>query len=68
MTFCEATIPTDANSDGYLNESDAEGVAHYIITGDTENFIFNNANVNYDDKVNTADLVIIINMIDSAQQ
>ena len=54
--------PGDANGDGVVNDEDIEAVVHYIMTGDTTNFVIENANVNGDDKVDVADIVLILEM------
>ena len=55
--------PGDANGDGVVNAADVDAVVNYIITGDMTGFVFDNANLNGDDKVDAADLVLLINMI-----
>ena len=52
----------DANGDGFVNDEDIKAVVHYIMTGDTTNFVIENANVNGDDKVDVADIVLILKM------
>ena len=58
----------DANDDGYINFDDINITAHYIMTGDTKNFNFDNANVNGDNVVDAIDIVKIINIIKESQQ
>lgn len=55
--------PGDANGDGGVDASDIDVVVRYIMEGDFEGFKFGNANLNGDDKVDTADLVLLINMV-----
>ena len=57
----------DANNDGNLDQKDIDAVIHYIMTGDTNNFIFDNANVNGDNKVDIADIVLLVNIIRHTQ-
>lgn len=58
-------IPGDANSDWEVNAADIDAIVEYIIKGKTEGFVFENANVNGDDKVNAADIVMILNNINN---
>ena len=58
----ETPQPGDANGDGFVNDEDIKAVVHYIMTGDTTNFVIENANVNGDDKVDVADIVLILKM------
>lgn len=53
-------LPGDANGDGAIDNKDIDTIVHYILTGDTKNFVFMNADVNGDQKVNVADIVLII--------
>jgi len=62
-----STISGDANNDGNLDQKDIDAVIHYIMTGDTNNFIFDNANVNGDNKVDIADIVLLVNKIRHTQ-
>ena len=57
--------PGDANGDGGVDASDIDVVVRYIMEGDFEGFNFGNANLNGDDKVDTADLVLLINMVNN---
>lgn len=56
-------IPGDANSDWEVSAGDIDTIVEYIIKGKTEGFVFENANVNGDDKVDAADIVMILNII-----
>ena len=60
-------IPGDANSDWEVNKADIDAIVHYIMTGETDGIIFENANVNGDDKLDAADIVVIVNMINNPQ-
>lgn len=55
--------PGDADGNGKVETADIDAVVRYIMTGDTTNFIFENANLNGDNKVDVADLVFLINML-----
>jgi hypothetical protein len=59
----ESDMLGDVNNDGNLNNEDLNAMSDYITDGKTENFIFKNADVNGDKKVNVADIVRIINII-----
>jgi hypothetical protein len=61
-------IPGDANSDWKVDAEDIDAIAHYITTGDTEGFVFNNADVDDDGKVDASDIVIIINKVNAPEQ
>ena len=58
-------IPGDANSDWEVSTADIDTIVEYIIKGKTEGFVFENANVNGDDKVDAADIVMILNIINN---
>ena len=53
----------DANGDGEVDYTDIEAIIDYIMNGETEDFIFNNADINKDEEVNAADIVLIVNII-----
>ena len=53
----------DADGNGDVNAVDIDAISKYIMGGNTEGFIFKNADVNGDKKVNAADIVLIVNMI-----
>ena len=53
----------DANHDGKVDETDIQPVIDYIMTGKTDGFYFDNANLNGDTKVDAADLVLLINKV-----
>ena len=59
----ESDMLGDVNNDGNLNNEDINAMSDYITDGETENFIFKNADVNGDKKVNVADIVRIINIM-----
>ena len=56
-------IAGDANGDGEVDSRDINAIVDYIMIGKTEGFIFNNADMNGDQKVNVADIVQILNII-----
>lgn len=62
-----ASMPGDVNGDGAVNGYDADAVARFIVTRKTEHFIFENADVDNNNRIDAADLVIIINMIPAQQ-
>ena len=53
----------DANNDGKLDADDIKAVVDYILTGKTDGFDFENADLNGDKKVDAADLVMLINKV-----
>ena len=59
--------PGDANGDGDVDADDIDAIVRYIITGDTTNFVFDNANLNGDNKVDAADLVLLIKTVNEQQ-
>ena len=56
-------IKGDANGDGNLDWSDIQPVVDYIMTGKTDGFYFDNADMNSDTKVDAADLVLLIDKV-----
>lgn len=58
-------ISGDANGDGEVDNIDINAIVDYIMKGKTEGFIFSNADMNGDQKVNAADIVLILNIIKS---
>ena len=58
-----AANPGDADGNGVVNAADIDAVVRYIMDGDDEGFNFDNANLSGDDKVDAADLVLLINML-----
>ena len=58
-----SALPGDADGSGDVNAADIDAVVRYIMTGDTTNFVFGNANLNGDDKVDAADLVLLIKKV-----
>lgn len=59
----DSTTPGDANNDREVNGEDIDAIVRYVMTGDTENFIFKNADINEDNKVDAIDIVMILKMI-----
>lgn len=55
----------DANHDGKVDETDIQPIVDYIMTGKTDGFYFDNANLNGDTKVDAADLVLLINQVNN---
>ena len=60
----ESAKPGDANNNGDVDSKDIDAIVGYIMEGKTDSFIFKNADVNGDNKVNAADIVLIVNMIE----
>jgi hypothetical protein len=52
----------DADNDGIVDNNDIDEIASYIMSGDTNNIRFLNADMNGDNEVNVADLVLLINL------
>ena len=50
----------DANEDGVVDEKDIEAVVNYILYDETENFNYNNADMNDDEVINATDIVLIV--------
>ena len=50
----------DANEDGVVDEKDVEATVNYILYDETKNFNYPNADMNNDDLINAADIVLII--------
>ena len=63
MEMGSSVIPGDADGNGALEAADIDAVVEYIMDGDDEGFNFDNANLNGDDKVDVADLVLLIKMV-----
>lgn len=57
----EADLQADVNNDGIIDSQDINAIVRYILYGDVKGFIFKNADMNGDDKVNVADIVLLIN-------
>ena len=54
----------DINGDGVVGQDDIDLIVEYILTGvKPKGFVFENADVNGDNKVDAADIVEIVNMI-----
>ena len=58
-----SALPGDADGSGDVNAADIDAVVKYIIEGYSKGFIFNNADLNGDDKVDAADLVLLIKKV-----
>ena len=56
----ESNTLGDANNDAKVDSKDIDATVDYIMEGKTENFIFKNADVKTDSKVNAADIVEIV--------
>lgn len=56
--------PGDADGNGEVNAADIDAFVQYIMEGDFDGFNFDNANLSGDDKVDAADLVMLINMVE----
>ncbi len=52
----------DADNDGIVDNNDIDEIASYIMSRDTNNIRFLNADMNGDNEVNVADLVLLINL------
>ena len=59
----EYVLSGDANGDGKVDNDDIEAIVSYIMGGNTENFVFKNADVTDDDEVNVADVVKLVDML-----
>ena len=59
----ETPEPGDADGNGKVEAADIDAVVKYILEGDYEGFNFDNANLNGDDKVDAADLVLLIKKV-----
>lgn len=53
----------DANGDGEVDYTDVETIIDFIMNGETDSFIFNNADLNDDKAINAADIVLLVNKI-----
>ncbi len=59
----------DANGDGKVGQNDIELVSEFIMTGvEPDGFVFGNADVNGDNKINAVDIVEIVNIMKVAAQ
>lgn len=56
-------IVGDVNNDGLVDGKDIDAIIRYILEGDYEGFIFENADVNADEKINAADIVEVVKII-----
>lgn len=62
----EEVIPCmegDVNSDGVIDTHDIKEIENYILGNNYNNFIFDNADINKDGKVNVADIVEILSIM-----
>lgn len=59
----DTPISGDADGNGKVEAADIDAVVKNIMEGDFEGFNFKNADLNGDDKVDAADLVLLINMV-----
>ena len=59
----DSDILGDANNDGKVDADDIDAITRYIMEGDDEGFVFKNADVNGDEKINAADIVEVVNII-----
>ena len=59
----ESKKPGDANNDTNVDSKDIDATIDYIMEGKTKDFIFKNADVKVDNKINAADIVKIVNLI-----
>ena len=55
----------DANNDDIVDANDIKTIADYIMGKNPTGFVFDNADINGDTKVDAADLVLLIKMIPS---
>ena len=60
-----SVILGDANGNGYVDENDINAIVDYIMNGKMEGFIFDNADMNGDQKINASDIVLILNIINT---
>lgn len=58
-------VSGDADGNGMVEAADIDAVVKYIMEGDFEGFNLKNADLNGDDKVDAADLVLLIKMLQS---
>ena len=58
-----SALPGDANGSGDVNAADIDVISKYIMEGNTNGFVFKNADVNGDKKINVADIVEIVKII-----
>lgn len=56
----ESDLQADANNDGTIDNRDINAVVRYILYGDLKDFIFKNADMNGDDKVDVRDIVLLL--------
>ena len=58
-----SVLPGDADGSGDVNAADIDVISKYIMEGNTNGFVFKNADVNGDKKINVADIVEIVKII-----
>ena len=58
-------VSGDADGNGMVEAADIDAVVKYIMEGDFEGFNLKNADLNGDNKVDAADLVLLIKMLQS---
>ena len=59
----KSNILGDANNDGEVDDKDLEATSAYIMEGKTDSFIFKNADVKTDSRINATDIVKIVNLM-----
>ena len=62
-----SSVLGDADGNGIVDTNDVKTVADYIMGRDPLPFVFANANLNGDSKVDAADLVLLVNMVKPLQ-
>lgn len=63
VTIGGSFLPGDVNHDGQVNITDVTLTVNYILTGETKNFFFDEANLNGDTEVNVTDVTALVNLI-----
>lgn len=61
ITACLSPCYPDGSGD--VNAADIDVISKYIMEGNTNGFVFKNADVNGDKKINVADIVEIVKII-----
>jgi hypothetical protein len=62
-SVAQEVMKGDANGDKKVDRDDVTEVANAALNQPSGNFVFQNADVNEDSKINAADIVLILNMI-----
>ena len=62
-SVAQEVMKGDANGDKKVDRDDVTEVANAALNQASGNFVFQNADVNEDSKINAADIVLILNMI-----